>query len=569
MPLYCSARSERSVFDLGFEAYAAEVTTIQQANGFGESLTELRSSLSQSAEFAADVNALYQSNLGRGATAADLTAQQNIVASGESLQGALAGVRSPIAYSAEAAGLIEGIEGIERAVLGQQQSDVITLAVQKQIADGTLDLAGVRTFFGTSDQVAAGINALYQADLGHAADPVGIAAYETALSQYASWTDVRNSIAYSPQAAAALLALAENELGRPVSDAEVLQWQASLASGASLADIRTQIAYSAEIGRDINAAVQSVSSHNADPASLAQIQAALASRRALPDVEDFIVDTQFAAGDANATAVAVNLLFQQVLGREVDASELSGAEAVLFGDGLADPWGQLRQNVAYSAEAASDVNALYEDVLGRQADAGGLATYQGLLAQGASLGDIRHDLAQSGEAVGVIQNFYQVNFGRAASADEVAGMQFALGLSISGTDTFGLYNTQNQPLAVTDAASLLTQLPVAVTLDNGVTPQFTYPGNGDQLFANATQLAAALLGLALRQGQANLGTPGHLPGDGGLAGADRPTDAAGRGQLGCPGPLCREPGQPSPGHLGRHRLQPGPADRRPAAGGPR
>ena len=47
---------------------------------------------------------------------------------------------------------------------------------------------------------------------------------------------------------------------------------------------------------------------------------------------------------------------------------------------------------------------------------------------------------------------------------------------------------------------------MAVTLDNGATPILSLPGGGTEQFANATQLAAALLGLTLQQGLTDLGS---------------------------------------------------------------
>ncbi len=165
-------------------------------------------------------------------------------------------------------------------------------------------------------------------------------------------------------------------------------------------------------------------------------------------------------------------------------------------------------------------------MLGRAADPGGLATYQGILAQGGTLATVRQDLAQSPEAARVVQSFYQVSFGRAASADEVTGMQFALGLSISDTDTFALYNTQNQPLAVTGAGNLLTRLPVAVTLDNGVTPLLTVPGGGSPAIRQRDPTRRCPARAQSAAGPGQRGVAVGLSGDGGLAGADRPADAA-------------------------------------------
>ena len=180
----------------------------------------------------------------------------------------------------------------------------------------------------------------------------------------------------------------------------------------------------------------------------------------------------------------------------------AGSEGALASAGYAG----LEASLATSAEAAGDINEIYQQVLGRAVDPHGLATYEGVLAQGGTLAAVQMDVAQSAEAAGVVQNFYQVTFGRAATADELVGMQYALGLTISDADQFGLYAANGSCLALTSSGNLLTQLPVAVTLDNGATPILSLPGGGTELFANATQLAAALLGLSLQQGQASVGS---------------------------------------------------------------
>ena len=58
----------------------------------------------------------------------------------------------------------------------------------------------------------------------------------------------------------------------------------------------------------------------------------------------------------------------------------------------------IRAAIAYSAEAKQAVNLLYNQVLGRNGDANGINLYQRKLSQGSTLNDIRQDLANSDEA---------------------------------------------------------------------------------------------------------------------------------------------------------------------------
>ena len=99
-----------------------------------------------------------------------------------------------------------------------------------------------------------------------------------------------------------------------------------------------------------------------------------------------------------------------------------------------------------------------------------------------------------------------MTFGRAATADEVTGMQFAMGLTVSPDATFGLTEPNGAVVVQTTAGNLLAQLPVAVALSNGATPILDLPGGGQMRFANANQLAAAILGISVLQGQATAGS---------------------------------------------------------------
>ncbi len=92
--------------------------------------------------------------------------------------------------------------------------------------------------------------------------------------------------------------------------------------------------------------------------------------------------------------VAVNRIYQEVLGRNADSSGLNVHIGQLRkGKSSAD----IRAALASSAEAKQAINRQYNQVLGRNGDAAGLNLYQQKLIAGASLADIRKILADSDE----------------------------------------------------------------------------------------------------------------------------------------------------------------------------
>ena len=87
------------------------------------------------------------------------------------------------------------------------------------------------------------------------------------------------------------------------------------------------------------------------------------------------------------------------------------------GGSLAD----VRASLAHSAEAQNDLQLIYQQVLGRDADSGGLAAYQNALAGGASLAGVRSGVAQSAEAQSDLARLFGGTLGRNPDAAELAG----------------------------------------------------------------------------------------------------------------------------------------------------
>ena len=142
-----------------------------------------------------------------------------------------------------------------------------------------------------------------------------------------------------------------------------------------------------------------------------------------------------ALAQPDAAAAQVDDVWEQVLGRHVDATGLASAETMLASGATL---GDLRSMAAQSTEATGDVNALYQQVLGRNALAPELAWFQGQAEQGqampAVLAGFRANLAGSAEAAGNIQNLFQAVLGRPATQQDITYWtgQIEQGTSLAG-----------------------------------------------------------------------------------------------------------------------------------------
>ena len=491
--LAVSPESEARVGDLyqgvlGRAADAGGLATAQHILAAGGSLDTVRTDLAHSVEAGNDVIVMFELELNHGPGAGQVATVQNLLATNWTQQDA----RDWLATTPEAQA---DIGAIYQQVLGRP-ADPGGLAGDTQALEGGASLAAIRNATATSAEAAGAVGALYQQVLGRAVDATGLANDEALLGSGFSLAQVRAGLGASAEAANDIGGVYEQVLGRWVDASGLGSMQGVLAQGGTLAAVGSDLAGSAEAQADLGSLYQQVVGSAIDPASLASATAALAAGATLGAMR-----ASFA--QSAAAAAAIDGVYQQVLGRAVDAGSLGSIQAMLAGG---TSLAQVRQSVAGSAEALAAINVLYGQVLGRGADASGLAAFQDVLAQGGNLAGVRMDLAQSAEGAAAVQSLYQAAFGRAASSDEAAGMQYALGLSISDADQFGFYKADGTVLAQTNSSNLLAQLPVAVTLDNGATPVLGLPDGSAKQFADAAQLSAAILGLSLRQGQASVGS---------------------------------------------------------------
>ena len=432
------------------------------------------------------INGVYESVLGRAADPGSLAWGLNSVAAGVSLTT----ITQEVASSGECYNDI--VRMFENATGGNAPNSDLVSAFQYNLAHGIWSQTDCQNWLAG---VGSQINGVYESVLGRAADTGGLAWGLNSVAAGVSMTTIAQELAASQEAANNINSVYEQVLNRSVDPTGLTMGQTILASGGGLAGLRSALAQSAEAQADMNALYQQALGRPATASDLAWAQGALASGASWGQIQADIANSPEAAA-------AVDAVYEQVLGRPVDAGSLAPAMAALGTEGYA----ALEAGLATSAEAAGDINAIYEDVLGREADPTGLANFEGVLAQGGTLATVRMDVAQSAEAAGVVQNFYQITFGRATTADELVGMQYAIGLNVPDDATFGLTEPNGTVVALTTAGNLLAQLPVAVTLSNGATPILDLPDGSQMTFANANQLTAAILGLALEQGQASVGT---------------------------------------------------------------
>lgn len=92
----------------------------------------------------------------------------------------------------------------------------------------------------------------------------------------------------------------------------------------------------------------------------------------------------------------INKIYQEVLGREVDALGLrTWSRELEKNNRLKD----IRRKIARSREAQIVINQIYQEVLGRNVDPSGLRTFTKHLAKGWSKEEVRQTIQQSDEAM--------------------------------------------------------------------------------------------------------------------------------------------------------------------------
>lgn len=155
--------------------------------------------------------------------------------------------------------------------------------------------------------------------------------------------------------------------------------------------------------------------------------------------------------DSPESATHVNALYQQVLGRSTNATELAAYQADLLTPGatLSSVLANLQTWIAASPEAVNDIQTVYQQVLRRSGGRDEVAPYLNALATGQSLaqvlGQVRSTLATSAEAQADIQDVYEQVLGRDTVGTEMtdretelinnqtlAGMRLALAKTPTG-----------------------------------------------------------------------------------------------------------------------------------------
>ena len=480
---------------LNRNANAGEEASLQTQLGQGlATYASIRAGLETSAEAQGDIQAIYQQVWGRSASGDEVATVEGWLQSGSSM----AGIRTAFAYSQQAA---DQINSLYEQVLGRPVDGGSLGSLEGQLAIGA-SLAQIQSGLATSQEAANDINAIYQQVLNHQADPDGLGHWEDQLALGSTLQDVRDGIATSPEAQADINGVYQRILGRAGTVNELIAAQQGMALGGAFSDVVNSVAYGQAAGSDVLALFQGIWGRGAAPSEIYSVEQGLAAGQSLASVRAWFAAQQGAID-------AINTIFYQVMGVQADPAGLAHVQAMLAnGSTLADVRNWVTSIQIYNTGIANynaAVNAIYEGVLGREMNAGDWAVVQGIFNQGGTLATVRADVAQSPDAANVITNLYQITFGRPPSADELVGMQFAEALTITDTDVFGLYKADGTVLAITSPDNLLAQLPVAVTLYNGQTPILGLPGGASELFANATQLAACILALDLRQGLANVG----------------------------------------------------------------
>ena len=128
--------------------------------------------------------------------------------------------------------------------------------------------------------------------------------------------------------------------------------------------------------------------------------------------------TQIGSTPLNLDDIAVaTTLYQQILGRPIDAASLSGTVHQLYnGESVA----AFAAGLANSNEAAADLATIYLSTVGRAVTAPELTANEAALVAGASQAGIRLALADSTEEATALQTVYTRVVGRSITGSEVA-----------------------------------------------------------------------------------------------------------------------------------------------------
>jgi Pentapeptide repeats (8 copies)/Domain of unknown function (DUF4214) len=210
---------------------------------------------------------------------------------------------------------------------------------------------------------------------------------------YSNQPDPSNNIDQRYQTYEAEIRRIYGELtNQSISRQELRRYMWDLANGRSISDLRQDIAQSPEARAALNGLYQQLLGREIDAGGSQTWTGYMVRGRNLADVRREIVQ-------GAEVSTALNRVYQQVLGRQIDASGLAAwTNYMRRGNSLAD----VQREIAVSQEAQPEINRalnrLYQQLLGREIDASGLATWTSYMRRGNSLADVEREIAASPEA---------------------------------------------------------------------------------------------------------------------------------------------------------------------------
>lgn len=141
-------------------------------------------------------------------------------------------------------------------------------------------------------------------------------------------------------------------------------------------------------------------------------------------------DERWDVAHSGEAAGAVGNLYQQVLGRSLDAANSADAASLSSYEnrlGGTSTLSDVRSDLAHSGEASSALDSLYVQILGRGVDSTALTNRENAMGAGWALRDERWDIAQSGEAATAIGAAWLRATGATAGLPDLSYWQGRLG----------------------------------------------------------------------------------------------------------------------------------------------
>ena len=441
---------------LGRTPDAAGLASWEDKLAQGETLTEVRSDMAHSTEAASDVTTFYGDTLGVGPSAADLANCEGALAAGQSLAAQQAFLRPSFAQSQTAA---NAIQGMFQGELGRPATQADIACWEGQLQQGH-SLPEIQQALATAPEAQAkAIQGAYQQIFGRAPSADELASAKAAMQGGQS---ANSAVAHSDAAKAAINVFYQQLFGTDADPTALKSCQDALAAGQSLKDqqafLRPQFAQSKAEEGALNGVYDQALGREIDPSGLANYEGEIAAGKSLNDVRGELSTSQEAQGK-------INDLAHQVLGRDATSGDLAKAE---FKQGrgssageLADAesmlasgksWGDVRGMLTGTQDARDDVANLYWLTQGKTASKDQIDAGVSALASGTSLDQMQHDMAYSKDAQDYINANSTKIAGRSANPDEMAAAQQLLatmrigkgntlftmtvnGIQLTGTDT--------------------------------------------------------------------------------------------------------------------------------------